>query len=76
MILVLVIGGMTPMAALQLRRVRTAFGLEKPRGDEGAVVPDPAAAQRELERWSPLPAAVLGGIGLLAVLWLMMFKPF
>lgn len=74
-ILVLVIGGMTPMAALRLRRVRAAFGLEKPRDGE-AVVADPAAGRRELERWNPLPAAVLGGIGLLAVLWLMMFKPF
>jgi hypothetical protein len=75
-ILVLVVVGMTPAGAIPLKRARTALGLEKPRGGTAEVVPDPTEGQRVIQSWSPLPVAGVGGVGLLVILWLMMFKPF
>jgi MFS family permease len=75
-VLVLVVVGMTPMAAGRLRRARQAYGLETGRDREPPAAADPAAAERELQTWSPVPVAVLGGVGLLVVLWLMIVKPF
>jgi hypothetical protein len=75
-VLVIVIGGMTPMGALKLRRARVAFGLRTGRGSEEAPAADPALAEQELQSWNPVPIAALGGIGLLVVLYLMVVKPF
>jgi hypothetical protein len=75
-ILVLVVVGMTPAGAIPLKKARIALGLEKPSGGTAEVAPDPAEGQRVLQGWSPLPVAGMGGIGLLIILWLMMFKPF
>jgi hypothetical protein len=74
-VLVIVIGGMTPMGALRLRRARVAFGLQTGRGTEPTEA-DPALAEQELQSWNPVPIAALGGIGLLVVLYLMIVKPF
>lgn len=68
-LLVLVVGAMTPMAAMRMRRVRTAISPEP--GQEAA----PQEAERLLEAWNPVPVATLGVLGLLAILWLMLFKP-
>ncbi|HEY7526172.1 MAG TPA: hypothetical protein VIA82_05010 [Candidatus Limnocylindria bacterium] len=75
-VLVIVIGGMTPMGALKLRRARAAFGLQTGRGSEPAAAADPALAEQELRSWNPVPIAALGGVGLLVVLYLMVVKPF
>jgi hypothetical protein len=75
-VLVVVIGGMTPMGSLKLRRARVALGLRTGRGDEESAAADPALAQQELQSWNPVPIAALGGIGLLVVLYLMIVKPF
>jgi hypothetical protein len=75
-VLVLVVVGMTPMGAGRLRRARLAYGLETGRDRETAPATDLAAAERELQSWNPIPVAVLGGVGLLVVLWLMIVKPF
>jgi len=37
---------------------------------------DPQELDRLLDAWSPAPAAITGFGGFLAILWLMMFKPF
>jgi hypothetical protein len=74
--LVVIIGGMTPMAALKLRRARVAYGLETGRGKEPPAPADLALAEQELASWNPVPIAALGGIGLLFVLYLMVVKPF
>jgi hypothetical protein len=75
-VLVIVIGGMTPMGALKLRRARVAYGLPTGRGTEPPAAADLALAQQELQSWNPVPIAALGGIGLLVVLYLMIVKPF
>jgi len=75
-ILVVVIGGMTPMGAIKLNRVRAAYGLPTGRSQDPPAAPDLEAASRELATWNPMPIAILGGIGLLAVLYLMVVKPF
>jgi len=75
-VLVAVVGGMTPLGALKLRRARVAYGLETGRGSEPPAPADLAAAEQELQSWDPVPIAALGGIGLLVVLYLMIVKPF
>ncbi|HEX3220498.1 MAG TPA: DUF2269 family protein [Candidatus Limnocylindria bacterium] len=75
-VLVLVVVGMTPMAAGRLRRARAAYGLETGRDRQPPPPADLAAAERELQSWNPVPVSALGGIGLLVVLWLMIVKPF
>jgi hypothetical protein len=73
-ILVIVFLGMTPLGTIRLRRVREALGMDAETGAPAAV--DPAAAEQALAAWNPMPVALLGGIGLLVVLYLMMVKPF
>ncbi len=75
-IIALVTIGMTPMAAMRLRTLRVAMGVEPVKPGKEQAAPDPAEAQRMLEGWNPFPVAALGAIGLFVVLWLMMFKPF
>jgi hypothetical protein len=65
---------MTPLGTIRLRRVREALGMDAETGAPAAV--DPAAAEQALAAWNPMPVALLGGIGLLVVLYLMMVKPF
>ena len=75
-VLVVVVVGMTPMAAGKLRRARVAYGLETGRDREPPAPADLAEGARELQGWNPLPVAAVGGIGLLVVLYLMIVKPF
>ena len=74
--LVIVIGAMTPMGALKLRRARVAYGLETGRDKEPPPPADLALAEQELQSWNPVPIAAVGGIGLLVILYLMIVKPF
>jgi hypothetical protein len=61
-------------------RVRQAVGVQTYTQKRKGIAPGPQAAPEEIEAIlrSPRPflVAVIGGVGLLAILWLMMFKPF
>jgi hypothetical protein len=75
-VLVVVIGVMTPLAAIPLNKVRHALGL-KIRGDKEAPPPasdEELAALRAALR--PILPATIGGLGLTALVILMRFKPF
>ena len=74
---IILIGLMTPMGRLYFNRVREAVGID-PR--TGAVNPnaqvDPAAVELAVSSGQPVLLAALGTVGLLAILWLMLAKPF
>ena len=80
-LLALVAGLMTPMVAFRLNRVRAAAGT-RAINPFSRKPPDPPPDQDEAEllrlvdAWDPMPAAVLGFGGFIAILWLMFFKPF
>jgi hypothetical protein len=66
-------------------RLRVAVGLEEPKGKKGAPapqgpLPDTSAGEEELIRLlrslRPLLLAMVGIVGLAAILWLMLLKPF
>jgi len=80
-ILVAVSGAMTPLVAARLNAIRTAAGTQaiNPFSRKAPAPPpgqDPQELDRLLDAWSPAPAAIMGFGGFLAILWLMMFKPF
>ena len=79
-LLVLVALAMTPMAANQLKPIRTAAGTVtiNPFSRIQAPAPDsdPAELARLLDAWNPVPIAALGTVAFLVILWLMLFKPF
>jgi hypothetical protein len=72
---------LTPMTETKLHEMRRAagrgiespFGIGQRREDPPA---DPQELQRLLEAWNPLPTAVLGFGGFIAILALMLLKPF
>ena len=78
----LAVGGlMTPMGAIKLGEMRSAFGIpsQPPFGftkKADAPVADPAQLQRLLEAWNPWPLTLLGVGGFTVILGLMMLKPF
>ena len=72
---------LTPMTETKLHQMRRAagrgigspFGL----GHQGEAPPaDPEELQRLLAAWNPMPTAVLGFGGFIAILALMLLKPF
>jgi len=79
-LLVAIMGAMTPLAATYYNRIREAVGA--PTWDQArkGVAPGPPTQPEELESLlrsrRPEAIALLGGGGLLAILWLMVFKPF
>ena len=80
-LLVAVSGYMTPMVAARLNVIRTAAGTQSmnPFSKKPAVPPaahDPVELERLIEAWNPVPAATIGLGGLVAILFLMLFKPF
>ncbi|HEX5588918.1 MAG TPA: hypothetical protein VFX65_01325 [Candidatus Limnocylindrales bacterium] len=76
-VLVVVIGSMTPLAAIPMGKIRTALGLGRVKAGEPQPVPasdeDLAAAVARLR--PEIPAAI-GVIGILLLAWMMRFKPF
>ena len=74
---ILLIGLMTPMGRLYFNRVRESVGIDPETGavDSAARV-DPAAVEAAVASGQPLLLAALGTIGLLAIFWLMVAKPF
>lgn len=72
---------LTPMTERKLHEMRRAAGrgIGSPFGigHEGAAPPpDPDELQRLLAAWNPMPTAVLGFGGFVAILALMLLKPF
>ena len=78
-LLVVITGLMTPVAAGHYNRVRSAIGQKLPRDKTDAPPPTPLPPD-QLERllMAPTPwiLVAVGGIGFAAILLLMMFKPF
>ena len=74
---VLLIGLMTPMGRMYFNRVREAVGIDPQTGavNVNAQV-DPAAVEAAVRSGQPVLLAALGTIGLLAIFWLMLVKPF
>jgi hypothetical protein len=71
------IGLMTPMGRLYFNRVRAAVGIDPQTNAVNLDAPvDPAAVEVAVKSGQPLLLATLGTIGLLAILWLMLAKPF
>lgn len=74
---IVLIGLMTPMGRLYLNRVREAVGIDPETGAvNSAAQVDPAAVEAAVASGQPLLLAALGTVGLLAILWLMLAKPF
>lgn len=80
LVLLIVIGGlMTPLAGIHFSQLRVALGIRtrnlKP--DDPDPVPRPLDEVLAMTRSRrPDFAALIGGVGLLVILWLMTFKPF
>ena len=74
---VVLIGLMTPMGRLYLNRVREAVGIDPETGavNTSASI-DPAAVDAAIKSGQPILLTALGVFGLLAILWLMLAKPF
>jgi len=78
-LLAVVAFAMTPMAAKRLKALRAAAGtVSVVPFTRTAPAPEPDLAEltRLLDDWNPVPTAVLGMTGFLAILYLMLFKPF
>ena len=80
-LLIVVSGVMTPMAAMRFNAVRAAAGIavtppfsRRPPPDPPA--PDEVELRRLLDAWNPIPTAAIGLGGFLVILWLMFLKPF
>lgn len=74
-ILVVVWGLMSALTGQSLRRVRVAVGITGPR----QPVKEPASSEeiaKALARVQPWESTIVGGVGLLLLLWLMILKPF
>ena len=74
---IILIGLMTPMGRMYFNRVREAVGIDPQTGAVNADAQvDPAAVEAAVKSGQPVLLAALGTIGLLAILWLMLVKPF
>jgi len=78
--LIVVVGGlMTPMATIPMNQLRGALGMQvgKPKEGEAAPVPhDDATVAAARAKLRPEMVVVIGVVGYLAIVWLMMSKPF
>jgi hypothetical protein len=78
-ILLVVAGAMTPLGSIHYGRVRAAIGQRtrnlKPSDPDPVPVSD-AELDAVLTSTSPMSLLYLGAGGFLAILWLMMFRPF
>ena len=78
-LLVLILAGMYAMATPYYKQVRLAVGIADPRAKPSDPAPQPLAPDQLaglLRSSVPINLAVLGGIGLLLIIWLMILKPF
>src|SRR5688500_3741336 len=73
----ILIGLITLMGRLYFIRVREAVGIDPQTGAVNPNVPvDSAAVELAVSSGQPVLLAALGTVGLLAILWLMLAKPF
>ena len=77
-ILVVVLGAMYALATPYYGRMRVAAGASVPPQIAARLDPPPTEADLEALAASnrPMLLAAIGGVGLAAILWLMLFKPF
>lgn len=78
-VLVVVIGAMYPMGSLHYAKVRRAVGLKAYSDPKDAPPPEPLSGlelDALLSSNRPFLLAAIGGIGLAAIIWLMVVKPF
>lgn len=75
-IFVAVMGLMTPLGAFRLNALRTALGVQLDRKKPAPVPAAPAELEAILGRYDPRPVTWLGGVGLAAIVLLMVLKPY
>jgi hypothetical protein len=79
-LLVAITGVMTPLAANHYNRVREAVGAQTWDQRRKGIEPGPPRTPEEvaalLRSRRPEAVTAVGGIGFLAILWLMVYKPF
>jgi hypothetical protein len=78
-VFIVIVVAMYPLGSQHYARVRRAFGLKTYQDKADVPAPDPASsAEQAALLASPQPwiLAILGGGGLLIILWLMVVKPF
>jgi Predicted integral membrane protein (DUF2269) len=75
-LLLVVAGGMTPLAAVRLNAMRVAAGLPNPRQRDAAPAENLEELRRLQAAWNPTPIAVVGIASFVVILFLMMVKPF
>ena len=76
LIAVVITGLMTPMGRMYLNRIREALGVDPKTGVYGGGEYDAAALQVARASGKPWLLAAIGIIGLIALFWLMLAKPF
>ena len=75
-LLLLVAGGMTPLAAVRLNAMRVAAGLPNPRQRDAPPAENLEELRRLQAAWNPMPIAVVGIASFVVILFMMMVKPF
>jgi hypothetical protein len=78
-VFIVIVVAMYPLGSQHYAKVRRAFGLKTYQDKADAPAPEPASsAEQAALLASPQPwiLAILGGGGLLIILWLMVVKPF
>lgn len=78
-ILVLIAGGMYPLGSSYFNGVRRAVGMRVYGDKADAPLPTPVSPDELaaiVSTGQPVALALVGGVGLLAILWLMVLKPF
>ena len=75
-IFVVVMGLMTPLGAYRLNAIRSALGVQLDRKKPAPEPVPPAELETLLGRYDPRPMAWLGGLGLAAIVLLMVLKPY
>ncbi|HUG30317.1 MAG TPA: hypothetical protein VMQ65_07400 [Candidatus Limnocylindria bacterium] len=80
LVLLLVIGGlMTPISGMYFARLRRAVGQRTPNMKPDQPDPEPVSGEELatlLDSRRPEALLLVGGTGLMVILWLMMFRPF
>lgn len=76
-VLVVVVGAMTPMAAIPMNRLRIALGIQRTKAGEPAPLPgSDADLATALAGIRPVAPAAIGIAGIALLTWLMRVKPF
>lgn len=75
-ILVGVIGAMTPLGAFRLNAIRRAVGIRVTPKEPAPEAVGPAELDAILARYDPRPVTWVGGLGLAAIVLLMVLKPY